>query len=72
VRWYWIVDPQLRSLEIFELTPDRRYARALGATDGTVEQIPGCGGLSLDLGALWRRLDQLNPPEAPTSGAPGE
>jgi len=62
VRWYWIVDPQLRSLEIFERTTDGRYVRALGATEGVVERVPGCEGLTLDLGGLWSRVDRLAPP----------
>ena len=48
VRYYWIVDPQLRSLEIFELGQDARYARALGATGGLLEEVPGCEGFSLE------------------------
>ncbi len=59
VRYYWIVDPELRSLEIFELGADGRYARALGASSGTLESIPGCEGLSLDLDAAWAQIDQL-------------
>ena len=57
VRHYWIVDPQLRSLEVFELGRDGRYARALGAAEGTLEDVPGCEGLTLDLDALWAEID---------------
>lgn len=63
VRWYWLFDPQLRSLEIYELAQGGRYLHALGATGGVVQQVPGCEGLTLDLDALFRELDQLEPPE---------
>jgi Uma2 family endonuclease len=59
VRWYWLVDPELRSFEVLELGPDGRYAHALAATGGVVEPVPGCEGLSLDLGAMWDQLDEL-------------
>ncbi len=61
VRHYWIVDPQLSSLEIFELGPDGRYTRALGAAEGTLEEVPGCEGLTLDLDALWAEIDWPEP-----------
>ncbi len=59
VRWYWIVDPELRSLEILELGGDGRYVHALGASSGVVELVPGCEGLTLDLDVLWAAVDRL-------------
>ncbi len=59
IRYYWIVDPELRSLEIVELGDDGRYTHAVGATEGTVDSIPGCEGLTVDLDAIWSALDQL-------------
>lgn len=63
IRYYWIVDPELRSLEILELEDEGRYAHALGATEGVLESVPGCEGLILDLDALWSDLDRLAPAE---------
>lgn len=57
IRYYWIVDPQLRSLEIFELGRGGRYAVALTASAGR-KRAPGCPGLVLDLDALWREADE--------------
>ncbi len=57
VRFYWIVDPQLRSIEILERGSDGRYVRALAASHGVIEP-PGLDGLELDLDALWRHLDE--------------
>lgn len=59
VKWYWIVDPQLRSLEVLELGADRRYTHAFSATEGVISTVPGTEGLSLDLDALWSELDSL-------------
>jgi len=59
VAWYWLLDPQLRSLEILELDSQGRYFHALGASTGTLEKIPGCEGLTLDLDALWTAIDSL-------------
>ena len=62
VRFYWILDPGLQSLEIFELV-DGRYARAARATEGRRESVPGCAGLTVDLDELWNDLSRLGPPE---------
>lgn len=64
VHYYWIVDPEQQTLEIFELGSDGRYVRALGATDGIVTAVPGCEGLTLALDELWREAEKLGPAES--------
>lgn len=59
VRFYWLVDPELRTLEILELGEDRRYVHALGVTSGTLDAVPGCEGLSVDLDDLWSKVERL-------------
>lgn len=56
VRFYWIVDPHLRSLEVLERDERGRYVRALAASTGVVAP-PGLDGLTLDLDALWAEVD---------------
>ncbi|MGK3999615.1 Uma2 family endonuclease [Sorangium sp. So ce1024] len=63
VRWYWLLDPATRMLEIYELGPDGRYVWAQGAAGGRLEAVPGCEGLVLDLDALWGELDRLGEEE---------
>jgi Uma2 family endonuclease len=58
VRFYWLLDPQLRMLEILELDERKRYGIALSASEGT-HAAPGCEDLTLDLDALWAELDAL-------------
>lgn len=74
VKWYWIADPQFRSLEVFELGTDGRYAHALAATEGTLDTLPGCEGLTLDVDALWSELDRLmaDSDESPDEAGSGE
>jgi Uma2 family endonuclease len=59
VRYYWIVDPALRSFEIFELGADGRYVKAVGAASGTLTKVPGCEALTIDLDALWDEANRL-------------
>ncbi|MEE8525812.1 MAG: Uma2 family endonuclease [Thermoanaerobaculia bacterium] len=59
IRFYWILDPQLRSLEVLELTAEGRYIHALGASEGKIDNVPGCEGLILDLGELWAEIDRI-------------
>jgi Uma2 family endonuclease len=58
VRYYWLLDPHLRSLEVYELGRDGRYAVALTASHGRV-RAPGCPGLIVELAALWKELDRV-------------
>ncbi|HEX3771643.1 MAG TPA: Uma2 family endonuclease [Polyangiaceae bacterium] len=62
VRYYWIVDPDYRSFEIWELGGDGRYVRAATGIAGKVERVPGLDGLIVDLDALWAEVDRLEAP----------
>ncbi len=66
VRYYCIVDPQLRSLEVYELGRDGRYTVARTAARGRV-RVPGCPGLTLDLDALWAEVDAAERAHARTT-----
>jgi Uma2 family endonuclease len=57
VHFYWLIDPDDRTFEIFELQAGG-YLRVLGASEGTVD-VPGCTGLRLDLDALWAQVERL-------------
>lgn len=57
VRFYWLVDPELSTLEVLELR-EGHYRIALAASAGTVS-IPGCDGLKIDLDALWAEVSDL-------------
>lgn len=59
VPYYWLIDPELQTLEILELAADGRYVHALDASAGRLEPIPGCEGLVIDLDALWREVATL-------------
>lgn len=72
VRWYWVLDPTMRMLEVYELGSDGRYAWALGAEGGRIESVPGCEGLTLDLDALWAELDRLGEEEPEHGAGEGE
>ncbi len=66
VCWYWLIDPEARSLEILRQGADGHYVHALDAATGIVA-VPGCDDLTLDLDALWRELDDAIEPEVPPS-----
>lgn len=58
-KYYWLVDPQLRSFEVLELGPDGRYVHAQSATGGVLS-VPGFEGLSVNLDSLWEELDRIS------------
>jgi Uma2 family endonuclease len=68
VRFYWLIDPKRRTLEILRREANKRFARALDSSAGRVERVPGCEGLVLDLDQLWREVDRAirasRPPKA--------
>lgn len=62
VHYYWLVDPEVRTLEVLERTADGKYAIVLSAAEGQLA-IPGCEGLVLDLDALWSEVEGLDESE---------
>jgi len=63
VKWYWLFDPALGSLEIFELGNRGKYVRVVAASAGQVTPVPGCVGLVVDLDELWAELERLSDEE---------
>jgi len=57
IRYYWILDPQLRTLEILELEARAHYRVAAARSGGSL-RIPGCPGLVLTLDELWAEVDE--------------
>jgi Uma2 family endonuclease len=57
VRFYWILDPQLRTLEILERGPSAHYRVAGSHSQGRV-RVRGCPGLELSLDELWSEVDE--------------
>lgn len=64
VRFYWLLDPALGSLEIFELHGER-FVRAVAMTEGSLDAVPGCEGLVLDIDGLWTELARLSSEDRP-------
>lgn len=57
VRHYWIVDPELQTLEILARGDDGRFVEVLAASEGKHE-VSDLDGLTLDLDALWAELSR--------------
>jgi len=55
---YWLVDPEIRIVTVYELGADGRYVVALSASEGQ-HPVPGCDAFVLDLDALWAHVDSL-------------
>ena len=55
-RFYWLIDPDDRTFEIFELQPGALYLRVRATGTGTLD-APGCEGLRIDVDALWAYVD---------------
>jgi Uma2 family endonuclease len=64
VRFYWLINPDARTLEILELDDRGRYTIVVSAEAGKVA-VPGCEELVIDLDQLWSEADRLMP-EAPS------
>lgn len=58
IRWYWLVDPSLRTVEILELDSKRRYKFVADGSSGKL-RVPGCRGLMLNLDELWSEPGRL-------------
>ncbi len=58
-KYYWIVDPTLRSAEVLQLDTEGRYVHVAEGTDGILNAIPGCEGLVVDLDAMWEEVDRF-------------
>jgi Uma2 family endonuclease len=52
VQHYWLVDPDEKTIECFQLIGDL-YALVSAGMDGDVVEPPGFPGLSIELNALW-------------------
>lgn len=63
VAYYWLVDPEVRTVEVLRRTTAGTYEIALSAAEGRVA-IPGCDGLVLDLDALWAEIEDLDQVDA--------
>lgn len=69
VRWYWLVDPDARMLEIYERNAEGTYVRVIAAAEGQASVIPGFADLTLDMDGLWAKVDEL--PEENEGGHSG-
>jgi Uma2 family endonuclease len=66
-KYYWLVDPRLRTIEILALDRQLRYVHALDVSEGRIKRVPGCPGLLLDVDDLWRMVDAAAAEPRPTT-----
>lgn len=59
IDYYWILDPQLRTLEVLESETNARYRVAFARSRGRA-RVLGCPGLILDLDELWGEIDDAD------------
>lgn len=59
VKSYWIIDPQNRTFEILTLNPQGQFTLSIAASAGSIQDVPLCEGLTIDLDALWAELDAI-------------
>jgi len=57
IAYYWMLDPQLRTLEVLRLEKNGHYGVVLSRSAGKA-RVPGCSGLVLDLDDLWTEVDE--------------
>jgi Uma2 family endonuclease len=57
IQYYWMLDPQLRILEILERDASGHYRVAAACSRGRI-RVPGCPGLVLNLDDLWAEVDE--------------
>lgn len=59
IHFYWLIDPQQRTVEIYEQGGGSRYVRRVQTGSGSLGDVPGCPGLTLDVDAMWSKIDAL-------------
>ena len=57
-RFYWLIDPDALTFEVWALDASRRYQRVVCTSNGTID-VPGCEGLRMDVDALWAYVDRV-------------
>ena len=56
---YWLVDPKLRTFEIFQLGTKRKYTLVAATSSGKLRRLPSLPGLVVDVDDLWSEVERL-------------
>ena len=59
IRFFWLIDPQRRTVEIYEQDADGKYVLRQQTGGGSLDAVPGCPGLRLDVDLMWSKIDVL-------------